>query len=247
MTLFYCAHWQTYVSGTLRFGKIDVTEAQFTIMVILLVSTIFGPSVWSKTVSVFGIKVPCTHVMCSIFYLGYFQVFLSFLERLKIGGSGKNGSTVAGTSVLSPVIPFSMVLLPAIVIYQKSIQDIYQNHPSLYILSFGLVAAKVTNRLVVAHMTKSEMEYTDWSLMGPAMLICNQYFNTFIDEYYILWLCMIWVSIDLIRYCHQICEEICDYLHIELFRIPYPSGTSKMSSASPLATETNGIGSFFSV
>ncbi|XP_074033137.1 choline/ethanolaminephosphotransferase 1 bbc isoform X5 [Leptinotarsa decemlineata] len=194
MTLFYCAHWQTYVSGTLRFGKIDVTEAQFTIMVILLVSTIFGPSVWSKT----------------------------------------------GTSVLSPVIPFSMVLLPAIVIYQKSIQDIYQNHPSLYILSFGLVAAKVTNRLVVAHMTKSEMEYTDWSLMGPAMLICNQYFNTFIDEYYILWLCMIWVSIDLIRYCHQICEEICDYLHIELFRIPYPSGTSKMSSASPLATETNG-------
>ncbi|KAK9759054.1 CDP-alcohol phosphatidyltransferase [Popillia japonica] len=35
MTLFYCAHWQTYVSGTLRFGKVDVTEAQFTIHLLL--------------------------------------------------------------------------------------------------------------------------------------------------------------------------------------------------------------------
>ncbi|KAJ8981161.1 hypothetical protein NQ317_013827 [Molorchus minor] len=50
MTLFYCAHWQTYVSGTLRFGKVDVTEAQFTIMGILLVSTLFGPTIWSTKV-----------------------------------------------------------------------------------------------------------------------------------------------------------------------------------------------------
>lgn len=51
MTLFYCAHWQTYVSGTLRFGKIDVTEAQFTIMGILLISSIFGTNVWATKVS----------------------------------------------------------------------------------------------------------------------------------------------------------------------------------------------------
>lgn len=50
MTLFYCAHWQTYVSGTLRFGKVDVTEAQFTIMAILTISAIFGPSIWSAKV-----------------------------------------------------------------------------------------------------------------------------------------------------------------------------------------------------
>lgn len=50
MTLFYCAHWQTYVSGTLRFGKIDVTEAQCTIMVIHLVSAIFGPNIWMAKV-----------------------------------------------------------------------------------------------------------------------------------------------------------------------------------------------------
>lgn len=52
MTLFYCAHWQTYVSGTLRFGRVDVTEAQCTIMGIHLVSAIFGPDIWMTKVRV---------------------------------------------------------------------------------------------------------------------------------------------------------------------------------------------------
>lgn len=48
--LFYTAHWQTYVSGTLKFGKFDVTEAQFTIIVIHMVSAIFGTQIWSLPV-----------------------------------------------------------------------------------------------------------------------------------------------------------------------------------------------------
>ncbi|XP_018572678.1 choline/ethanolaminephosphotransferase 1 isoform X4 [Anoplophora glabripennis] len=239
VTLFYCAHWQTYVSGTLRFGRVDVTEAQFTIMGILAISAIFGPSVWSTKVSVFGVGLDINQVVCTVFYLGYLQILIAFFDRLKIGGIGKNGSTVAGTSVLSPVIPFSMVLVPAFIIYQKSTQEIYQNHPALYILAFGLVAAKVTNRLVVAHMTKSEMDYMDWSLLGPTMLFLNQYFNTFVNEYYVLWLCLIWVSVDLMRYCYQICQEICDHLHIELFRIPYPGGPQKVIPPTSSALEKN--------
>ena len=54
-----------------------------------------------------------------------------------------------GTSVLSPIIPFSFVVVPAFIIYRKSAEHVYENHPALYILAFGMVAAKVTNRLVV--------------------------------------------------------------------------------------------------
>lgn len=43
-----------------------------------------------------------------------------------------------------------MVLVPAFIIYQKSSEHVYEEHPALYILAFGLVAAKVTNRLVVS-------------------------------------------------------------------------------------------------
>ncbi|XP_066992923.2 cholinephosphotransferase 1 isoform X2 [Anabrus simplex] len=236
MTLFYCAHWQTYVSGTLRFGKVDVTEAQFTIIFIHLVSAAFGPSIWMT-------KIPWTegrlcHIVCLAFFTGYMQVFMAFCLAFEKGGVGKNGSTVAGTSVLSPVIPFSLVVVPAFIIYRKSIEHVYENHPALYILAFGMVAAKVTNRLVVAHMSKNEMEYLDSALIGPAMLFLNQYFNFFIQEYIVLWLCLIWATFDLIRYSSQVCLEICEHLKIQLFRIPVKSAAALVAEKNVLQEDT---------
>ncbi|XP_037297503.1 cholinephosphotransferase 1 isoform X3 [Manduca sexta] len=264
MTLFYCAHWQAYVTGTLKMGRIDVTEAQYSIIGIHLVSAILGPSFWATQIPVLNMPLSLqASIMCNtaqmcfvINFVTTFQgrgcgkngstialpinisinlvsnyavVFLTlylvggYISVIMKGGVGKNGSTVAGTSILSPVIPFSLVVVPAFIIFQKSESHVYENHPSLYIMAFGMVAAKVTNRLVVAHMTKSEMEYYDWSLLGPAMLFLNQYFNNALPEYWVLWLCTIWVCVDLVRYCGQICLEICEHLKIQLFRIPYPA------------------------
>ncbi|EAT36039.1 AAEL011841-PA [Aedes aegypti] len=219
MTLFYCAHWQTYVSGTLRFGKIDVTEAQCTIIGIHLISAVFGPSIWMT--KIFGNFELWNSMSVMTVICGSWSLML-FFAVIRAGGVGKNGSTVAGTSVLSPIIPFLFVVVPAYVISQKSTDHIYENYPALYIMAFGMITAKVTNRLVVAHMTKSEMEYLDWGLIGPLCLFLNQYFNSFLPEYYVLWFAMLWCSVDLIRYCGQVCLEICAYLRIELFRIPYP-------------------------
>ncbi|XP_020296550.1 cholinephosphotransferase 1 isoform X5 [Pseudomyrmex gracilis] len=218
MTLFYCAHWQTYVSGSLRFGKVDVTEAQFTIIGIHMISAIFGPEIWMMELPYTGTEVKVFPLWAAVGIA--ILLAQSSISVILAGGVGKNGSTVAGTSVLSPIIPFSFVIVPAFIIYRKSAEHVYENHPALYILAFGMVAAKVTNRLVVAHMTKNEMQYLDSSLIGPAMLFLNQYFNFFIKEYYVLWLCFIWVTLDLLRYSAQVCLEICDHMKIKLFRIP---------------------------
>ncbi|XP_067856089.1 choline/ethanolaminephosphotransferase 1-like [Heptranchias perlo] len=51
MFMFYCAHWQTYVSGSLRFGLVDVTEVQICIILIFFLSAIGGPSLWDYEVS----------------------------------------------------------------------------------------------------------------------------------------------------------------------------------------------------
>ncbi|XP_026466431.1 cholinephosphotransferase 1 [Ctenocephalides felis] len=236
MSLFYCAHWQTYVSGTLRFGRVDVTEAQFTIFAIHMISAAFGPSVWmNKFGSWFELRflVIIMTIVCGCWSL------YNMLAVILAGGVGKNGSTVAGTSVLSPIIPFSLVVIPAFIICQKSPDNIFENHPALYILAFGMVAAKVTNRLVVAHMTKSEMEYLDWALLGPSLLFLNQYFNNFVNEYYVLCLCLALSIFDLMRYCAQVCLEICDHLRIQLFRIPYPPKSVGSTQAPQSQTDKN--------
>uniref|UniRef100_T1PFL7 diacylglycerol cholinephosphotransferase n=1 Tax=Musca domestica TaxID=7370 RepID=T1PFL7_MUSDO len=227
--LFYCAHWQTYVSGTLRFGKIDVTEAQFTIIGIHMISFFFGPEIWMT--KIFGnLELWSTlclmTLVCGLWSLRYiFTVILA-------GGVGKNGSTVAGTSVLSPSIPLTLVVLPAFIIAQKSPENIFTEHSALYIIAFGMVAAKVTNKLVIAHMTKAEMEYLDWSLLGPGLLFLNQYFNCVVPEIWLLWFTLIWGTQDLVRYCSQVCLEICAHLNIQLFTIPYPPKGVKAQTSS---------------
>lgn len=43
----------------------------------------------------------------------------------------------------------------------------------------------------IAHMTKSEMQYLDSSFIGPFLLFLNQYFNTFLNEKFVLWLALV--------------------------------------------------------
>lgn len=75
MTLFYCAHWQTYVSGTLRFGKVDVTEAQCTIMAIHMISAIFGPNIWMAKVCAFYL------IIISDYYIFQPQFLKRYLKK----------------------------------------------------------------------------------------------------------------------------------------------------------------------
>ncbi|XP_047491542.1 cholinephosphotransferase 1-like isoform X2 [Penaeus chinensis] len=230
VTLFYCAHWQTYVSGTLRFGYIDVTEAQFGVMAIHLVSVILGPEFWAMKLPYFDVSIQNVIVYSILVYqilLGY-----SYLHTIPFNGAGKNGSTVAGTSVLSPVVPLSLILVPAVLIAWKSPTSLFLQEPTIYLLTFGCVAARVTNRLVVAHMTKSEMAYSDASLLGPAALFLNQYFNCPISEKYLLYCVCAYVIYDLVKYCRQVCLEICEHLNIMMFTIvpkyPQTKATSSM-------------------
>nr|XP_045612531.1 cholinephosphotransferase 1-like isoform X4 [Procambarus clarkii] len=245
VSLFYCAHWQTYVSGTLRFGYVDVTEAQFGVIIIHLITVIFGPGVWSVKLPYFGI----TMQLLIVYFIMMFQLFLgySYMHTIPYSGAGKNGSTVAtclqltppqkthctGTSVLSPVVPLAFIVAPAILIAWKSPDGLYLQNPTIYLLTFGCVSARITNRLVVAHMTKSEMAYSDASLLGPGALFLNQYFNCPIPEKFLLYVVCVYVIYDLIKYCREVCLEICSHLNIMLFTIvpKYVSGAKSLSSA----------------
>lgn len=37
-------------------------------------------------------------------------------------------------------------------------------------------------------MTRSELHLPDTAFIGPGLLFLNQYFNSFIDEYIVLWI-----------------------------------------------------------
>ncbi|KAM9690660.1 choline/ethanolaminephosphotransferase 1 isoform X3 [Muntiacus reevesi] len=215
--MFYCAHWQTYVSGTLRFGIFDVTESQIIIIICQLLTGTLGPWFWNFTIPVLNIQMKIFPALCTV--AGTIFSCTNYFRVIFTGGVGKNGSTIAGTSVLSPFLHIGSVITLAAMIYKKSAVQLFEKHPCLYILTFGFVSAKITNKLVVAHMTKSEMHLHDTAFIGPALLFLDQYFNSFIDEYIVLWIALVFSFFDLIRYCVSVCNQIASHLHIHVFRI----------------------------
>ncbi|XP_025782215.1 cholinephosphotransferase 1 [Puma concolor] len=216
MFMFYCAHWQTYVSGVLRFGKVDVTEIQVALVIVFILSTLGGATMWDYTIPILEIKLKIFPVLgvvggaifsCS----NYFNVILH-------GGVGKNGSTIAGTSVLSPGLHIGIIIILAIMIYKKSATNVFEKHPCLYTLMFGCVFAKVSQKLVIAHMTKSELYLQDTVFFGPGLLFLDQYFNNFIDEYVVLWIAMVISSFDMMMYFSALCLQISRHLHLNIFK-----------------------------
>lgn len=53
----------------------------------------------------------------------------------------------------------------------------------------------------VAHMTKSEMHLHDTAFIGPALLFLDQYFNSFIDEYIVLWIALVCIVLSYFVIC----------------------------------------------
>ncbi|XP_072211997.1 cholinephosphotransferase 1 isoform X1 [Excalfactoria chinensis] len=235
--MFYSAHWQTYVSGILRFGKVDVTEVQIAITLLLLVSAFCGTAVWDYKVHLIGLELKffaVVGILCgtAVSCFNYFRVIFG-------GGVGKNGSTIAGTSVLSPGVHIGLLVTLATVIYKKSTIQLFEKHPCLYVLTFGFVNAKISQKLVVAHMTKSEISLQDTAFIGPGLLFLDQYFNSFIDEYIVLWIALFISLFDMLRYATGVCLQIAAHLHIHVFRISSHQAPEQVQVVSPLSHQNN--------
>lgn len=224
---FYCAHWQTYVSGKLRFGKMDCTEAQFSFIVTYILSILF-PNLWSKTIPVLDIE---CRVVAALLMLGStFCSSMNNLHTVSQGGCGRNKSTVAGTSILFPVWPIGLLLFLAYIASNHSVSQSLQSHPALHLLCYGIVFSKITNRLIVAHMSKSIINVWDTAYIGPIAVCINQYFNCFIGEYAFFWLFLVFNLYDLLRYNVKVCQELCDAFGIYCFRITPPENPSQDNS-----------------
>ena len=165
---FYFGHWCTYVTGTLHFGTIDVTEVQLLTSGLFFVSAVFGPAVWSLPVPLIGYPLHIVPVLFCI--VGSVVTICRFSILILHGGCGENGATVANTSVLSPGINIGIIAAFALSIASQSKTLLCQNHPVLYLMFIGMIFAKVTNRLIVAHMSRSELHFFDTSLFGVLIL-----------------------------------------------------------------------------
>uniref|UniRef100_A0ABM0MUK0 Choline/ethanolaminephosphotransferase 1-like n=1 Tax=Saccoglossus kowalevskii TaxID=10224 RepID=A0ABM0MUK0_SACKO len=102
MFMFYVVHWTTYVTGVVMFCRFDVTEAQLVVIIIFLLTAVFGPGIWAYK----------------------------------------------GSHAIGPIVPIATVLILTVMSIHNSTSAVYEKHPCLFLLAYGIVAAKYINKYV---------------------------------------------------------------------------------------------------
>jgi len=231
--MFYAAHWQTYATGVLRFGRFDIIEAQCVIMSFLILTGLFGPQLWF--VEVFGITL--RRIVLTPCALMATYTSLLVLYTICTEAAGKGARTVAGTSIAIPILPVILFLVPPALSYWKatSNSDAFDQHIVIFCIGYGMVSVKLTCKVILAHMSRSPLTILDTILLGPLLVLVNQYLGNIIPKYAILWINLVYCLGNLCYYAHEITVQICERFKIECFRIPYKPGQVNGTAANGLA------------
>jgi len=182
MFSFFLSHWENYCTGLMQFGKFDVTETLAIFIICNLITAIFGQELWEFQVSnLFRLNELIILLLTLILTQNaIYKMYKIFSKK----GNGPNGTTLAETSILTPVFPVLLmtVLYVCVFIKSKSKHDIRAKFFAYHMI-FTVAYSKITTRLVVAAMSKSEFHFIESEFTVPAILFFNQYFGYLIPEH----------------------------------------------------------------
>eukprot|EP00127_Corallochytrium_limacisporum_P003990 Clim_evm39s156 gene=Clim_evmTU39s156 len=217
---FYCSHWFAYCMGHVEFGVVDVTEAQIGIFVTHLLAATYGPDFFEN--KIFGYS---GREILLVMFLGgtavmILRVFVSIVRM------PDTKPTTAGTSVYTPMIPVFICMVPILQAKGDWEDFVVQVYPAIWILTIGAMMAKLTTKLVVAHMTRTPLKFFDrCHLIALAMAVAVT-----MD---LLPLSIVWFAgfvashVDLVTYCVMLCRDMSDVFDIPVLSMP-PDVLKKM-------------------
>ncbi|KAI2806737.1 hypothetical protein BLOT_008695 [Blomia tropicalis] len=225
---FYSTHWQCYVTDQMVFGKIDVTEAQWSMIVIHLVSAIWGQSIWSTPiVFLFGHQWILSEVLSLMTLATLLNAIISNASfvllnvKTPLDRLGVNIPRKKGLITILPAIPVILLTLIMMIAYNYGY---YHVNCTMFILTFGFTYAKLTMKLVIAHCTKSDLELADPALVAPILMTLTHLAmgEPMIAPNKALLCALICNTIELIRYFTSVSWDLRLALDVDIFAVRYP-------------------------
>lgn len=217
---FYCAHWRTYVCAKMHFGRVDVTEAQWCMITIHMLSAVYGGGVWHTEV---GGHPLYFWILLAMWTVSFFTV-LNNINCCLEGGVGPEQTTVAETSVASPAIPLLLSLAGTLFV---SSFPCFVSAPWLVMVTMGFALAKLSIKIVLCHMAKMPLEMTDIAITMPLLFFFDSFFGLNIESLLLLSVMCLVITWNLGFYCAGVVKEITSYLRISCFTIKPPEKMEK--------------------
>nr|NP_001135013.1 cholinephosphotransferase 1 [Salmo salar]ACI69878.1 Cholinephosphotransferase 1 [Salmo salar] len=210
LTCSFVFHWQTFVTGSMFFTLLSVTEAQLAVIVMCLIPAITTSNVFH--LSLFG--VPLVYLFFIPVTVNLAYAIMVMFGRICNNGSGKNGSTIANSSVISPGISPLIVLFTTYYIYRYSPANLISNNFYILNIFYGFVFSKLCLKILVCIVTKSIYIPIDISLMFPMALVINIYVGCPLSEVLLLQAMMVIAAVNWISYFFYVCTELSKALNV---------------------------------
>ena len=221
---FYCSHWVCHITHTLVFGKIDVTEAQWAMILVHAVTAFFGQSIWSTTLfSYAGLDLTLSQlvIICASGVL-----IRSIYENVQIAYGKLTPLEELGImiprreTIVDPLIPLTIVTLLCNMCFVSGLMTV---SPAIFVLVVGLCFSKLTMTLVMANISKSVMEPLDSSMIIPGLLIINLIFPR-VSSYTSLSCALVYCLMDAIRFFTYSSWDLKVAYGVDIFSIRHPVG-----------------------
>jgi len=87
------------------------------------------------------------------------------------------------------------------------------------VLLITVCMGKITNKLIISSMTKSELAIWDSTLCPLLVMFLNQYWGLWLPESKLLFVCFCWAVFDLARFLASTYKQIATYLGIGVLHI----------------------------
>ncbi|CAK8676844.1 unnamed protein product [Clavelina lepadiformis] len=212
--LFYSFQWRLLVTGSVHFGRFDLTETQLATMLTMLMTGVVGSKFWASEIGIFSLKLRDVMSLSAIFV-----AIANLIENLK---AIQKHSFSLGT--LSPIVFGQVLFAIGFAFISESIQNdgllIY------YGLFIGFFIAKQNNRIMVAAMVGNhKVSFRDNSAIPVIAFACyaavGTVYNTanFLNTRTMLFICCAISGLDMTQHFCRICLELARHYDIGIFNI----------------------------
>lgn len=226
---FYSTHWTCHVTHTMVFGRVDVSEAQVAMIAAHAVTAYFGQRVWQTTlVSALNYDITLIHLLA---FVSLSSLIKSLVENVRMAGLGcKTPLEERGISIprrkscLRPLIPLILLVILSHACY---LTDLMSVSPTVFLLTLGFCFAKLTMSLVMANVSKGDMELLDGCMAVPLLLFLNESVCPLVSSYTALLCALVYCVMDVIRFFTYASWDLRHAHDVHIFSIKYPVGHEK--------------------
>lgn len=221
MLAFFSTHWQDHVTHIMVFGKIDVSEVQFCIITIHLITSLFGQQIWQFEILP---NVELRYMLCAISVISVLQALtinIGYILGKKTPlDDFANIPRKQGSQIWNPIFPVLILIILTLKAYSSGL---FAVNCIVFILTFGFAFAKLTTKLVMTNVSRGDMDRWDGCLVAP-LLLCANAFLWLLPDHTALLCTLVYSVMDFARYFTYASWDLRDALDLWIFSLKYPPG-----------------------